>query len=202
MVTFSNFHEGLSRMRRRRSRKCDSWVAISSKLPPKSASNQLNRASFSSQPITGQGHASLWRHKLPYFAAPTFTPFPILIFVARLRLINKRHEKRQQPFSAQSGSRCGCRTVGSGNMTISYTNRVSRVRLLGFTRLLLLWKASIYKLLYREILIYAVLYTTISLLYRLVLNPEQKKWVEVEPVDFFIFFLSSITRESLYLDRA
>ena len=60
-------------------------------------------------------------------------------------------------------------------MTISYTNRVSRVRLLGFTRLLLLWKASIYKLLYREVIIYVILYATISLVYRLVLTDAQKK---------------------------
>ena len=68
-----------------------------------------------------------------------------------------------------------CCVVRSGAMTISYTNRVSRVRLLGFTLLLLLWKASIYKLLYREVIIYGILYTTISLVYRLAMNEAQKK---------------------------
>uniref|UniRef100_A0A4W2ELS8 Bestrophin n=1 Tax=Bos indicus x Bos taurus TaxID=30522 RepID=A0A4W2ELS8_BOBOX len=45
-------------------------------------------------------------------------------------------------------------------------------------RLLLKWRGSIYKLLYREFIVFAVLYTAISLMYRLLLTGAQKRFFE------------------------
>ncbi|MBN3302311.1 BEST4 protein, partial [Amia calva] len=59
-------------------------------------------------------------------------------------------------------------------MTISYTLEVANARFAGFSKLLFRWKGSIYKLLYKEFIVYAVLYTILSLTYRRLLNENQK----------------------------
>lgn len=51
-------------------------------------------------------------------------------------------------------------------MTVTYSRWVADARLGTFYRLLLRWKGSIYKLLYRELLIFALMYCTISFTYR------------------------------------
>ncbi|RWS20478.1 bestrophin-2-like protein, partial [Leptotrombidium deliense] len=51
-------------------------------------------------------------------------------------------------------------------MTVTYSLNVSKARLCGFAKLLGRWKGSIYKLLYREMLIYCGLYYGLSFLYR------------------------------------
>lgn len=51
-------------------------------------------------------------------------------------------------------------------MTVSYTLEVADARFGGFSKLLFRWKGSIYKLLYKELLVFALLYTTLSLVYR------------------------------------
>lgn len=51
-------------------------------------------------------------------------------------------------------------------MTVTYTNRVANARFGGFSQLLLLWRGSIYKLLWRELLFFLGLYTALSAAYR------------------------------------
>ena len=51
-------------------------------------------------------------------------------------------------------------------MTVTYSSKVANATFFGFHRLLLKWRGSIYKLLYREFIVFAVLYTAISLMYR------------------------------------
>ncbi|NXH03900.1 BEST2 protein, partial [Loxia leucoptera] len=51
-------------------------------------------------------------------------------------------------------------------MTVTYTSRVATARFGGFSRLLLLWRGSIYKLLYRELLLFLTAYLGLSLAYR------------------------------------
>lgn len=51
-------------------------------------------------------------------------------------------------------------------MTVTYSSKVANATFFGFHRLLLKWRGSIYKLLYREFIVFAVLYTAISLVYR------------------------------------
>lgn len=51
-------------------------------------------------------------------------------------------------------------------MTVTYSSKVANATFFGFHRLLLKWRGSIYKLLYREFLLFASLYTSISILYR------------------------------------
>ncbi|XP_028667077.1 bestrophin-4 [Erpetoichthys calabaricus] len=63
-------------------------------------------------------------------------------------------------------------------MTISYTLEVANARFAGFSKLLFRWKGSIYKLLYKEFLVFATLYTTLSLVYRLQLTADQRQLFE------------------------
>ena len=61
-------------------------------------------------------------------------------------------------------------------MTISYSNLVFTSKGIGtFLKLLLKWKGSIYKLVWRELFIYVVLYCGLSLIYRLALDNEGKE---------------------------
>uniref|UniRef100_A0A8C3K3V6 Bestrophin homolog n=1 Tax=Calidris pygmaea TaxID=425635 RepID=A0A8C3K3V6_9CHAR len=61
-------------------------------------------------------------------------------------------------------------------MTISYTLKVANSRFGGFSKLLFRWKGSIYKLLYKEFIVFVVLYTVLSLVYRRLLTEEQKRF--------------------------
>ncbi|XP_070259363.1 bestrophin-4 [Myotis yumanensis] len=59
-------------------------------------------------------------------------------------------------------------------MTVSYTLKVAEARFGGFSGLLLRWRGSIYKLLYKEFLLFIVLYALLSITYRLLLTQEQR----------------------------
>ncbi|XP_076975712.1 bestrophin-2a [Tamandua tetradactyla] len=63
-------------------------------------------------------------------------------------------------------------------MTVTYTARVANARFGGFSQLLLLWRGSIYKLLWRELLCFLGLYLALSAAYRFVLSEEQKRYFE------------------------
>nr|DBA17730.1 TPA: hypothetical protein GDO54_016058 [Pyxicephalus adspersus] len=63
-------------------------------------------------------------------------------------------------------------------MTVSYTLKVANARFGGFSKLLFRWKGSIYKLLYKELLIFISLYTLLSVIYRCVLKEDQKELFE------------------------
>ncbi|XP_037701646.1 bestrophin-3 [Choloepus didactylus] len=63
-------------------------------------------------------------------------------------------------------------------MTVTYSSKVANATFFGFHRLLLKWRGSIYKLLYREFIVFAVLYTAISVVYRLLLTGTQKHYFE------------------------
>ncbi|KAI8515100.1 chloride channel [Branchiostoma belcheri] len=88
-------------------------------------------------------------------------------------------------------------------MTKSYSLKVANARLGGFPRLLLRWKASIYKLLYKEMAIFITLYVALSIMYRFALKPPQKRTFEkiamychqysdLIPVSFLLGFYVSI----------
>ncbi|XP_056430119.1 bestrophin-3 isoform X2 [Hyla sarda] len=63
-------------------------------------------------------------------------------------------------------------------MTVTYSSKVANATFFGFHRLLLRWKGSIYKLLYREFLLFISLYTTLSVIYRFFLTDSQKRYFE------------------------
>ncbi|CAM4592516.1 unnamed protein product [Leuciscus chuanchicus] len=63
-------------------------------------------------------------------------------------------------------------------MTVSYTLKVADAKFGGFSKLLFRWKGSIYKLLYREFMVFCLLYSFISVIYRCVLNMEQQEMFE------------------------
>ncbi|XP_077372775.1 bestrophin-4 [Festucalex cinctus] len=84
-------------------------------------------------------------------------------------------------------------------MTVTYSRRVADAGLGTFFHLLLRWKGSIYKLLYRELIIFTLLYYFFSVVYRFVLNVEQKRlfeklsmycnrYAELIPVSFVLGF--------------
>jgi hypothetical protein len=59
-------------------------------------------------------------------------------------------------------------------MTISYQRDVASSTAGGFTRLLFKWKGSLYKLIYRELLLFEAAYILLSLVYRQLMTPNQK----------------------------
>ncbi|XP_025987442.1 bestrophin-2 isoform X2 [Solenopsis invicta] len=63
-------------------------------------------------------------------------------------------------------------------MTVSYQYEVASSTSGGFTRLLLMWRGSLYKLIYRELLLYLILFGILSALYRHVFTTEQKREFE------------------------
>ncbi|XP_073430175.1 bestrophin-1 [Dendrobates tinctorius] len=84
-------------------------------------------------------------------------------------------------------------------MTVTYSNRVADAKLGTFSRLLLRWRGSIYKLLYQEFLIFVGFYFIISVTYRLLLNEQQRihfeklalycnNYAELIPVSFVLGF--------------
>ncbi|XP_051917843.1 bestrophin-2 [Hippocampus zosterae] len=84
-------------------------------------------------------------------------------------------------------------------MTVTYSRRVADAGLGTFFHLLLRWRGSIYKLLYRELIIFTLLYYFFSIVYRFVLNVEQKRlfeklsmycdrYAELIPVSFVLGF--------------
>uniref|UniRef100_T1KST6 Bestrophin homolog n=1 Tax=Tetranychus urticae TaxID=32264 RepID=T1KST6_TETUR len=60
-------------------------------------------------------------------------------------------------------------------MTVTYTLSVAESRLSGFPRLLIKWKGSIYKLLYREMIIFCFFFYLIHLIYHRVLSQNQQR---------------------------
>uniref|UniRef100_A0A665UDK0 Bestrophin homolog n=1 Tax=Echeneis naucrates TaxID=173247 RepID=A0A665UDK0_ECHNA len=63
-------------------------------------------------------------------------------------------------------------------MTVTYTARVANARFCGFSKLLLMWKGSIYKVLYKEFLAFFAMYTAISITYRFFLYDDRKRYFE------------------------
>ncbi|XP_072704523.1 bestrophin-2a isoform X2 [Ciconia boyciana] len=93
-------------------------------------------------------------------------------------------------------------------MTVTYTSRVATARFGGFSQLLLLWRGSIYKLLYRELLLFLAAYLGLSLAYRFLLSEAQKRLFEklvlycdksanLIPVSFVLGFLTREERRRL-----
>nr|XP_033333072.1 bestrophin-4-like [Megalopta genalis]XP_033333073.1 bestrophin-4-like [Megalopta genalis]XP_033333074.1 bestrophin-4-like [Megalopta genalis]XP_033333075.1 bestrophin-4-like [Megalopta genalis]XP_033333076.1 bestrophin-4-like [Megalopta genalis] len=60
-------------------------------------------------------------------------------------------------------------------MTVTYQYQVANSTSGGFTRLLFMWRGSLYKLIYRELLIFLLIFATLSAIYRHLLNATQKK---------------------------
>lgn len=61
------------------------------------------------------------------------------------------------------------------SMTISYQRDVASSTAGGFTRLLFKWKGSLYKLIYRELLLFQTAYVLLSLIYRQLLTKNQRR---------------------------
>ncbi|XP_076833354.1 bestrophin-4 [Brachyhypopomus gauderio] len=84
-------------------------------------------------------------------------------------------------------------------MTVSYSLEVANARFAGFTKLLLRWRGSIYRLLYKEFLVFCLLYSLFSVTYRCILTVDQKglferaarhcnKFAKLIPMSFVLGF--------------
>ncbi|CAL7948473.1 unnamed protein product [Xylocopa violacea] len=60
-------------------------------------------------------------------------------------------------------------------MTVSYQYQVANSTRGGFTRLLFMWRGSLYKLIYRELLLFLILFAVLSTIYRHLLTSSQKR---------------------------
>ncbi|CAB0028033.1 unnamed protein product [Trichogramma brassicae] len=60
-------------------------------------------------------------------------------------------------------------------MTVSYQYEVASSTSGGFTRLLFKWRGSLYKLIYREVALFVIIFDLISVIYRQVMTPGQKR---------------------------
>ncbi|KAI5749999.1 hypothetical protein M8J76_012053 [Diaphorina citri] len=63
-------------------------------------------------------------------------------------------------------------------MTVSYQYEVASSTSGGFTRLLFMWKGSLWKLIYRELALFLLCFGCISAFYRYTLPDEQKRLFE------------------------
>ncbi|BES91999.1 Bestrophin, RFP-TM, chloride channel [Nesidiocoris tenuis] len=63
-------------------------------------------------------------------------------------------------------------------MTVSYQYEVASSTSGGFTRLLFMWRGSLYKLIYRELALFLFVFGLISAIYRNFLTPDQKRLFE------------------------
>ncbi|XP_047631500.1 bestrophin-1 isoform X7 [Phacochoerus africanus] len=84
-------------------------------------------------------------------------------------------------------------------MTVTYSSQVANARLGSFSRLLLCWRGSIYKLLYGEFLIFLLCYYIIRFIYRMALTDEQQvifekltlycdSYIQLIPISFVLGF--------------
>jgi len=76
-------------------------------------------------------------------------------------------------------------------MTISYQRDVASSTAGGFTRLLFKWKGSLYKLICRELILFLVVYALLGVIYRQLMNDNQKQLFE-SVVKYFDAFLNLI----------
>jgi len=76
-------------------------------------------------------------------------------------------------------------------MTISYQRDVASSTAGGFTRLLFKWKGSLYKLICRELILFLVVYGLLGVIYRQLMNKDQRQLFE-SVVKYFDAFLNLI----------
>lgn len=67
-------------------------------------------------------------------------------------------------------------------MTVTYSREVCTVRLGGFAKLLVRWRGSIYRLMYREVLIFLALFYALALLYRFGLTSDQQRYSSLDNI--------------------
>ncbi|XP_054720009.1 bestrophin-2-like [Uloborus diversus] len=88
-------------------------------------------------------------------------------------------------------------------MTITYSLDVANTRFCGFTKLLGRWKGSIYKILWKEFLVFIIGYVLLSITYRILLNDGQKRsfehvviyfetFIDLIPLSFVLGFYVSL----------
>ncbi|MBV96146.1 Bestrophin-1, partial [Eschrichtius robustus] len=86
-------------------------------------------------------------------------------------------------------------------MTVTYSSQVANARLGSFSRLLLCWRGSIYKLLYGEFLIFLICYYIIRFIYRMALTDDQQvifekltlhcdSYIQLIPISFVLGFMT------------
>lgn len=88
-------------------------------------------------------------------------------------------------------------------MTVTYSLDVASTRFCGFTKLLGRWKGSIYKILYKEFIVFTLGYSLLSITYRFILTEPQKRdfenvviyfehFIDLIPLSFVLGFYVSL----------
>jgi len=89
-------------------------------------------------------------------------------------------------------------------MTVSYNDKVATASFLGFPKLLVRWRGSAYKLLWRDFLIYFAMYWVLQVIDWYALGPEEqasfrqvglycRNYTNLIPVNFVLgFYVTSI----------
>ncbi len=103
------------------------------------------------------------QHYIIFIITKCFTPAFFVFVIYLNKCLNKSYQKWLLTVLFLSGSRD---TLSLCVMTVTYTARVANARFCGFSKLLLAWKGSIYKVLYKEFLAFFAMYTAISITYR------------------------------------
>uniref|UniRef100_A0A915CET2 Bestrophin homolog n=1 Tax=Parascaris univalens TaxID=6257 RepID=A0A915CET2_PARUN len=69
-----------------------------------------------------------------------------------------------------------CRQTIDSSMTISYTLDMTQTGMKSFIKLMVRWRGSVWKSVLGELIIWTVLYFTVSLIYRFLLGDIQKRY--------------------------
>ncbi|XP_071540998.1 bestrophin-2-like isoform X2 [Panulirus ornatus] len=88
-------------------------------------------------------------------------------------------------------------------MTVTYTKKVTNTSFCGFSKLLFRWRGSVFKLVWPDLLVYFLMYSTCSIVYRFALNDSEKRIFEkiaisceyfrnVFPISFVLGFYVTI----------
>lgn len=72
-------------------------------------------------------------------------------------------------------------------MTVSYNIKVSDTETRAFLRLFCRWRGSVWKAIYKELILWLFIYYTFNLTYRFVMNTTQKKLIFNNFKKFFRF---------------
>lgn len=83
-------------------------------------------------------------------------------------------------------------------MTVSYQYEVASSTSGGFTRLLLMWRGSLYKLIYRELVLFVIMFASLSAIYRHALTDLQKRYAlnsinsDLQQIKSFVSFAGNL----------
>ena len=126
---------------------------------------------LSNNPVTSRSQSGRFTN---WEVAPVCTIPLCTIFTPSLPLLVCDWRHRYQSALCSEIILWNLNTYVECKMTIIYQYKVATTSLCGFFKLLGCWRGSVYKLMFKETLIFCGMYTAISLTYRLALSSDQR----------------------------